>query len=255
MILEKETFEKFGYYPRDLKPQSSKRILAACDECGIIREIDKSNYRSLCLPCARQGKNNSFFGKHHSEETKVKLRKYTELNNRDWLYQKYWIEERTERDIADIIGCSKSSIGPALKKKGVRRRTRSEAHKGIHVSEETKKKLSDALIKTTPIQRKLNRNISRYINYALKGTKNRRHWETLVGYTLAELMQTLEKEFRQGMTWDNYGAWHVDHMIPLAKFKFDSTHNPEFKKAWALGNLQPLWADENIKKSDKFMFF
>ena len=61
MILEKETFEKFGYYPGDLKIKSSKRIIAACDNCGKIREIKKQDYSSLCFLCAmkkQSGENN-----------------------------------------------------------------------------------------------------------------------------------------------------------------------------------------------------
>ena len=52
MILEKETFEKFGYYPKDLLANSHKRIIVKCDNCNKIREITKGAYRALCKPCA-----------------------------------------------------------------------------------------------------------------------------------------------------------------------------------------------------------
>jgi G:T-mismatch repair DNA endonuclease (very short patch repair protein) len=62
MILEEETYKKFGYYPSDLKPQSGKKILAACDGCGKVREFGKSDYHTLCgscamKSCAKKGKN------------------------------------------------------------------------------------------------------------------------------------------------------------------------------------------------------
>lgn len=57
MILEEETFEKFGYYPSDLKPHSGKKIIVACDECEKIREIIFNQYRSLCRSCTIKGKN------------------------------------------------------------------------------------------------------------------------------------------------------------------------------------------------------
>lgn len=60
MILEEETFKKFGYYPSDLKPKSNKKILAACDDCGKIRKIRKYAYRALCNPCSTRGE------KHHN---------------------------------------------------------------------------------------------------------------------------------------------------------------------------------------------
>lgn len=64
MILEEETFEAFGYYPSKLKSQSGKRILAACDGCGIVRETSKNNYHALCFSCAQKGRK-------HTEESKA----------------------------------------------------------------------------------------------------------------------------------------------------------------------------------------
>ena len=64
MILEEETYEKFGYYPSDLKPKSHKKILAACDGCGKVREIYHfSSYHSHCKRCAQKGKKSYWFGK------------------------------------------------------------------------------------------------------------------------------------------------------------------------------------------------
>lgn len=63
MILEEETFKEFGYYPSDLSPKSSKKILAACDDCGKVRVTPKQAYRSLCQPCARKGERNPNYRK------------------------------------------------------------------------------------------------------------------------------------------------------------------------------------------------
>lgn len=61
----------------------------------------------------------------------------------------------------------------------------------------------------------------------------------------------LEPQFKPGMTWENYGsAWHVDHIKPCALFDF--TKPEEAAACFALSNLQPLWAAENIRKSDKY---
>ena len=53
------------------------------------------------------------------------------------------------------------------------------------------------------------------------------------------------------MSWDNYGEWHIDHIIPVSSFSFDNVDSEDFKKCWSLTNLQPLWSYENIKKSNK----
>jgi hypothetical protein len=78
--------------------------------------------------------------------------------------------------------------------------------------------------------------------------KKERGWEKLVGYTIKDFMTHIEKQFQTGMTWDNYGKWHIDHIIPVVRFKFTSTDDIEFKKCWALTNLQPLWAIDNLRK-------
>lgn len=78
------------------------------------------------------------------------------------------------------------------------------------------------------------------------------HWEDLVNYTLDELMTHLESLFAEGMSWDNYGQWHVDHIRPKSSFNFESYVDSEFKKCWALENLQPLWGEDNLRKNSKW---
>ncbi|MBA7568819.1 hypothetical protein ES708_10554 [subsurface metagenome] len=98
---------------------------------------------------------------------------------------------------------------------------------------------------------KLSCSISIGINRSLKGRKNGFHWEDLVDFTLNDLMHHLEKQFTDGMTWDNYGKWHIDHIIPITAFNFSSVKDYDFKRCWALNNLRPLWEADNIHKSDK----
>ena len=91
-----------------------------------------------------------------------------------------------------------------------------------------------------------------YKHLKLRGlTKGGRTFE-LLGYTGKELYDHLESQFTDGMSWENMGEWHIDHIRPVASFNFDSTDHPEFKKCWSLDNLQPLWAADNLVKSDKW---
>ena len=90
--------------------------------------------------------------------------------------------------------------------------------------------------------------ISRSIRASIKGGKNGRSWESLVGYSLRELMVHLERQFCKDMTWSNIGKWHIDHILPLASFTFSTPDDAEFKAAWALTNLRPLWATANMQK-------
>lgn len=95
---------------------------------------------------------------------------------------------------------------------------------------------------------KLNQNMSHAIRDALAGNKNGRHWETLVDFTLTDLKKHLEKQFKKGMAWENYGEWHIDHKIPKSVFNYTKPEHEDFKKCWALKNLQPMWAVDNVKK-------
>ena len=118
-----------------------------------------------------------------------------------------------------------------------------------------KKKMNEYLKnrrKTNPKFR-LTKNIGGTIRTSLYGNKNGKHWEDLVGYTLDDLKKHLESQFTEGMNWDNYGKWSIDHFIPISAFNFSKPEHIDFKRCWALENLQPLWAEENLSKNDKLL--
>ena len=79
------------------------------------------------------------------------------------------------------------------------------------------------------------------------------HYFEILGYTPEDLKQHLDGLLTDGMTWENYGEWHVDHKIPITSFNFTSVYDEEFKKCWSLENLQPMWGPDNIKKSNKLL--
>jgi hypothetical protein len=79
------------------------------------------------------------------------------------------------------------------------------------------------------------------------------HYFDILGYTPEELINHLEKQFTEGMTWDNYGEFHVDHKLPISSFNIKEIGDDEFMKCWSLDNLQPMWGEENIRKSNKIL--
>jgi hypothetical protein len=79
------------------------------------------------------------------------------------------------------------------------------------------------------------------------------HYFDILGYTPEELINHLEKQFTEGMTWENYGEFHVDHKLPISSFDIKEIGDEEFIRCWCLDNLQPMWGEENIRKSNKIL--
>lgn len=98
------------------------------------------------------------------------------------------------------------------------------------------------------IQFKLASVLRSRISYLLKNSKSGSAVDDL-GCSISELKFYLEGKFKDGMTWNNYGNWHIDHIIPLTFF--DLTNREQFLQACNYKNLQPLWAIDNIKKGTK----
>lgn len=103
------------------------------------------------------------------------------------------------------------------------------------------------------IRFRLDNNMRGDIRRALKGKKAGRKWESLVGYTVIDLMKHLEAQFDNKTNWNNYGSyWSIDHKKPKSLFSYILPEDKEFKECWALSNLQPMEKIANIKKGNKF---
>lgn len=93
-----------------------------------------------------------------------------------------------------------------------------------------------------------------------KSSKNGNSFWKSVPYTTEELKNHLESLWEPWMNWDNHGiasterrTWNIDHIIPQSKLPYKTMNEPNFQKCWALENLRPLEAIENIKKRDKII--
>lgn len=92
-------------------------------------------------------------------------------------------------------------------------------------------------------------NLRTRIWWTLKNSSKSKRTMDLLGCTINELKQHLEDQFQPEMTWNNYGKWHIDHIKPCSLF--DMTKESEQKKCFNYKNLQPLWAEDNLKKYNK----
>jgi hypothetical protein len=101
------------------------------------------------------------------------------------------------------------------------------------------------------------------INYKIKGALRSRIWTVLkkqkksnstlklTGCSLEELRKHLENKFEDGMDWNNYGVWHIDHIIPCAQF--DLSYPEQQKICFHYTNLQPMWGENNVKKGSRLI--
>ncbi len=97
-------------------------------------------------------------------------------------------------------------------------------------------------------------NISRsLLGRVLKLTGKKKKLKTceILGYTAKELRDHIESLFQDGMTWENHGEWHIDHIYPISLLIKQGVNDPA--QINCLLNLQPLWAGDNLAKSNKFV--
>lgn len=73
----------------------------------------------------------------------------------------------------------------------------------------------------------------------------------LLGCSIRQFKKHLESLFTEGMSWENYGKWHIDHIRPCASF--DLTDPEQQKKCFHYSNMQPLWKIDNLKKAHKVL--
>jgi len=156
-------------------------------------------------------------------ETKERLRKnYNIWNEKNKEHRKQYLKEYREKNIDKI------------------RKTKRDY--------ERNRKASDPLYKLVANFRTAIYQVLKESNVEKNG-----HYFDVLQYTPEELINHLEKQFIDDMTWDNYGVWHVDHKLPISSFNIKEIGDEEFMKCWSLDNLQPMWGEENIRKSNKIL--
>lgn len=101
---------------------------------------------------------------------------------------------------------------------------------------------------------RLHRRMSSALRHFLRTRKDGQRTLEILGLTEQRLVLHFERQFLPGMGWHNIRDWHIDHIVPLAAFNCQSVDDPEFKAAWALSNLRPAWAEENLRKGAKRVF-
>jgi len=198
-----------------------------CNKCGEEKEEGEfQKERRVCKCCQNKYK------KQHYLENNVRCKKksrqyYIENKEKVLQYRKqYYIEHFNEIN---------------LQKKQYELKNKDKTNN-------KRKQLLD-----TNINCKLKKILRCRMTRALKGNYKSGSAVRDLGCSIDFLKYHLESLFLPGMSWDNYGrcGWHIDHIKPLDSF--DLSDPIQFKKACHYTNLQPLWAHDNIIKSDKIL--
>ena len=185
--------------------------------------------------------------------------------------ERLYVEQRqSTKEISLLLGCHPCTLLSRLKEAGIQVRSRSGRPRTRPIISRNKRccqecggeiigRLPQSLFceecarnrQHRPMNR-IGKSLSSCIRVALKGQKNGRPWESLVGYDVHTLIRVLESKFQEGMTWENYGQWHIDHKIPRSWFYYETSDDWQFKVCWSLANLKPMWRFENISKGNKY---
>jgi hypothetical protein len=192
-------------------------VIKMCWKCNKNKKIgefypDRSKKDGFSRPC---------------KECKLKQAKEYFSNNKEarMTAHRQWVEKNKEKTVA--------------------------YQKEYREKNKTKASLYEKNRTASDIQFRLTKMLRSRLRTAIKnGVKNGSAVKDL-GCSINKLKQYLESKFQPGMSWENHGyyGWHIDHIIPLSKF--DLTNREEYLKACHYSNLQPLWAVDNIKKSNK----
>ena len=186
----------------------------------------------------------------NSEKLKERNKKYYLANKEKWKQyeKKYSKEERKEFNRINYLKNKKNILKKNKEYREINREKLFEYYKKLNATPYRKQQRK----KWAKQQRKINPNfkiradIARRILLALKGKNKSKKTIELLGCTIEELWTHLENKFTEGMTRENHGKWHVDHIMPCASF--DLTDPEQQEKCFHYTNLQPLWALDNARK-------
>lgn len=151
-------------------------------------------------------------------------------------------------------GCASKRAFSYLSKSGMREKARENVARISATPEgKEKRRLRQAKYRAMPANAMRER-IGRQMRKALLSGKAGRPSCNILEWNFLELREHIEKQFTPGMGWHNMAKWHIDHIVPLSSFEITGPDCPNLRRAWALTNLRPLWAVENIQKRDKAVF-
>lgn len=207
-----------------------------CNVCNEKKPLTKEHYhvrkdssfgwRKVCKPCHQQRQKEY----RQSEEGKILCRERT----------RRWRENNIERYQQNRIKWEIENY----ERRSLQASERYQKRKHIIRKRKYERYHNDILYRLKML-------CSKRLRDAVKGTSYSKDTKKMIGCTFEELKTHLESQFKDDMSWDNWGyyGWHIDHIIPLSS----ANNEDELLKLSHYTNLQPLWGKENMRKNDKII--
>lgn len=229
-----------------------------CSKCKIEKSLDnfhiskRDGYRSMCKECKKVADK---IWRTENKEKDLDIKKKWRDSNKEYMLN-YYIEnkEHLKEYFREYYIENRNDILSSVKKNyNFNRESKIENSKNyyrmVKDSEEFKqkrRKIANENYKKNPHVYVHRRILKRHL--MLIELEKYDRTSNLLGYTSLDLKNHMEKLFKDDMSWDNYGEWHIDHIKPISKFDISD----DTSVVNALENLQPLWAFENLSKGNKY---
>jgi hypothetical protein len=219
-----------------------------CGKCKIEKDVcefgihnsTKDKLRTSCKECRKyEGK---LYREHNSEKRKVTIKNWYDKNT-NYNKTRYIINKEKIN--------KKNKIWYELNKEKHRENNKKWTEKNINKVREYHNNRIKFQRRTDPLKRLIFNVRNRvHLFLKLKNIKKTNQTFDIVGCSPEFLKEYLEKQFTEGMTWELMGKnIHIDHIIPLSSAKTEE----EIYELCHYTNLQPLWAEDNLKKGNKIL--
>lgn len=207
-----------------------------CKKCGIEKENDNfQKGRNVCKDCM------SLYIKEYYKENKERI---LEIEKNRYYDNKESVLERQKNYNMTVKNKRKDYQKEYREKNKDVLKEKRKLYNPVRLKRHKERYSNDLKYKISKIHRSI---LKSFLTRMKKGPKTDKTNEIL-GYSYSELKIHIESLFLEGMTWDNHGEWHIDHIKPLSLFDIDTPANV----VNSLSNLQPIWAIDNLKKSNKY---
>ena len=226
-----------------------------CTKCKVekpltdfrTRKDRKSGYRSDCKSCQYK-----YSKKHLKEYYQANKEKVKERSKEYYQANKERVKEYYQANKERINERKKETDKKYYQanKKRLNKRNKEYNKANKEKINQYKKEYKKNRIKTDHLFKMIcNLRTRTWAAFKNKGYSKNTKTQEMLGVDWDVAKQHIERQFTKGMNWDNYGEWHIDHIIPLASAKTEQ----EMCNLCNYTNLQPLWAEDNLRKGNKII--